>query len=78
MNNQRSEVKSENFTQLVCKTRQQMSSEFGWRSVQTFRTKLRQNGIKLPSGSITPKWQKIIYDKLGYPHGVSKKDFEDV
>jgi hypothetical protein len=61
-----------------CKSRQQIAEEYQWRSVQTFRTKLRQNGIKLPSGSISPKWQKVIYDILGYPPGVLRKDYDDV
>lgn len=78
MNIQHLQVPAKKISRPGCMTRQQITAEYEWRSVQTFRTKLEQNGIELPSGSISPKWQKTIYDKLGYPPGVSKKDFEDV
>lgn len=79
MKNHRSENNSNKSYLLPnCKTRQQMTAEFGWRSVQTFRTKLRQYGIDLPSGSITPKCQKTIYEKLGYPLGVLREDYLNV
>ena len=60
-----------------CKTRQEIAAEYGW-SVQTLRTKLKANNIFLPSGLITPKWQKIIYEELGYPASVAKSQYEDV
>jgi hypothetical protein len=41
-----------------------------------FKSKLEQHGITLPGGSITPAWQKVIYEKLGYPEGVNKDDLE--
>lgn len=78
MKNHHSEKNVKIFIAPSCKTRQQLSAEFGWRSLQTFRTKLRQNGIELPSGSITLKWQKIIYDKLGYPPGITREDYLNV
>lgn len=74
----RSKLNSKNILQSGCKTRQQITAEYGWRSVQTLRTKLIQNEIKLPNGSITPKWQKIIYDCLGYPPGVPKTAYLEV
>jgi len=49
------------------KTRKQMASEYGV-SVKTFRKYLRKNNIKLPAGNISPKYQEIIYKKLGNPH----------
>ena len=58
------------------KTRYQMAEEFGWGSPKTFKSKLEQHGITLPGGSITPAWQKVIYEKLGYPEGVNKDDLE--
>lgn len=61
-----------------CKTRQQIAAEYGWRSLQTLRNKLKQNKIDLPSGSITPKWQKVIYETFGYPSSVQKEDYKDV
>ena len=54
-----------------------MAAEYNL-SVQTFRNKLRQNGINLPPGSIMPKWQKVIYERLGYPAGVNKEHYKDV
>lgn len=32
----------------------------------------------LPQGLISPKWQKIIYEALGYPPGVSRSDYREV
>ncbi len=44
----------------------------------TFYRLLDAKGIKLPSTLLNRKHQKIIYDELGYPYGISKKDFQDV
>jgi len=57
------------------KTRQQIALEFGF-SYPTFWRKLKEYGIDLPKGLICPRWQEIIYDKLGYPPGVSGKIHE--
>ena len=78
MNNYRSDFNSNNSPKIEIKTRQQIAEEYGWKSVQTLRTKLRQYEIELPNGSITPKWQKIIYDCLGYPSGISKSTYKEV
>ena len=64
-------------TCLGCKTRQQIAGEYGF-CEQTLRRKLRLHSIKLPRGLVTPKWQKVIYEALGYPPGVSKTDYEHV
>jgi hypothetical protein len=60
------------------KTRQQIAGEYGFRSVKTLRTKLLMLEIKLPPGLICPKWQKVIYEALGYPPGVLKSDYQEV
>jgi hypothetical protein len=57
------------------KTRQQMALEFNF-SYLTFYRKLKQHGIDPPKGLICPKWQKIIYECLGYPPGITRKAFE--
>lgn len=78
MNNLRPEDNPKSYLLPSSKSRQQMAEEFGWRSVKTFNAKLEQNEIDLPSGSITPKWQKEIYSKLGYPACVSKEAYLNV
>jgi hypothetical protein len=54
------------YPSLGSKTRQQMAHEFNF-SYPTFWRKLKEHGIDLPKGLICPKWQTIIYEKLGYP-----------
>ena len=78
MNRQRPENNSKSYLLPSCKTRQQMAEEFGWRSVKTFKTKIEKSEINLPSGSITLKWQKLIYEEFGYPPSVSKDAYKDV
>lgn len=78
MKNHRSENNPKGYLLPGCKTRQQMTDEFGWRSVKTFKTKLEKSGINLPSGSITLKWQKLIYEEFGYPPDVAKDAYKDV
>jgi hypothetical protein len=51
------------------KTRQQMALEFNF-SYSTFWRKLKEYGIDLPKGLICPKYQKKIYDALGYPQAI--------
>ncbi len=57
------------------KTRQQIALEFDF-SYLTLWRRLNDYEIDPPKGLIGPKWQKIIYEKLGYPPGVFRKDFE--
>jgi hypothetical protein len=64
-------------TPVTCKTRQQIADQYGF-SRQTLWRKLRRHGIELPPGLICPKWQKLIYNTLGYPSGISYKDYEQV
>lgn len=49
------------------KTRQQMAFEYKI-STRTLSRWLKKLDIDLPSGNITPKYQKIIYEKLGNPY----------
>ncbi|MCF8280377.1 MAG: hypothetical protein K9J45_08275 [Bacteroidales bacterium] len=58
-------------------TRQQIAVKYQW-SAQTLKAKIKQSGIELPAGLISPKWQKEIFNLLGYPPGVLKSDYEDV
>ena len=58
------------------KTRQQMAGEYSL-TVKPWIKKVKDAGIHLPKGRISPRWQKRIYEALGYPPGISKKDFED-
>ncbi len=58
------------------KTRQEIANEYDFSTVTLWR-KLKRNNIQLPPGLISPKFQKKIYDVLGYPIGISKGDFEN-
>jgi len=53
----------------IAKTREQMATEYGVH-VRTFTRWLKKYEIELPSGNITPKYQKIIYQVLGNPYSV--------
>lgn len=57
------------------KTRKQMAAEYNM-GVVTFWRKLNKEKIEIPSGLITRKWQQVIYERFGYPRGLSKRDFE--
>lgn len=65
------------FTSVSCKTRKEIANEYGF-STQTLWRKLLLHDIELSAGLICPKWQKLIYDKLGYPLSISCKDYEHV
>ena len=59
-------MKSSSYYLSPTKTRLQIADEYQVH-VRTFSRWLRKHDIKLPSGNITPKYQKIIYDTLGKP-----------
>jgi hypothetical protein len=48
------------------KTRTMIADEYGIHR-KTFERKLKQAGIILPVGNISPKFQKIIYEYFGDP-----------
>jgi hypothetical protein len=52
------------------KTRQQIAQEYGL-SYSTFWRRLKYHKIELPPGLINLKWQKEIYEKMGYPPEVA-------
>lgn len=47
-------------------TREQLADMYGW-STKTFRKLLKDAGIVVPSGTITPKTLEMITSKLGNP-----------
>ncbi len=59
------------------KTREQIAMEFGV-TAKTLKCKLEAKGIFLPNGRVSLYWQKRIYGALGYPSGVSKKDYAEI
>ena len=59
------------------RTRQQVAAEYGL-SYTTLWRRLKQHGVIVPPGLLSLRWQKKIFETLGYPHGVDKKDFENV
>lgn len=54
------------------KTRKQIALEYGI-SERTLRRYLKKLEIEIPSGNLTPKSQKIIYENLGYPKSLLEK-----
>jgi hypothetical protein len=47
-------------------TRFELAAGYGI-TPETFRKRLKREGIRLPPGFITPKWLDIIIVKIGYP-----------
>lgn len=54
------------------KSRDEMAQEYGLHRT-TFNRKLKDAGIVLPSGLISPKHQEIIYNSLGMPDNLPLK-----
>jgi hypothetical protein len=59
------------------KSRKGIAAEYGITS-KTLLKKLRGKSIQLPNGRVDIRHQKIIYDALSYPPGVSKHDYDGV
>ncbi|MEO1257430.1 MAG: hypothetical protein AAFZ15_01490 [Bacteroidota bacterium] len=59
------------------KTRQQIATEYEI-STKTLMGKLKATGIELPRGRVSLFWLKKIYESLGYPLCISKKDYEGI
>ncbi len=58
----------------------QIAQEFH-RSPKTLYNHIKKNERlrnEIQSGLQPPKKQKLIYEELGYPPGVNKKDYENV
>lgn len=55
------------------KTRQQIAEEYGIHR-NTLYKKLKEKGIKLPTGLLMPPDIKKIYDTLGYPEQILKQE----
>ena len=47
-----------------CISRQELANMYGV-CRRTIMSRLKDNGITLPPGLITPKWQELIFAKLG-------------
>ena len=64
----------------ILKTLSRMASEFGFTPKTLTRHIRREDRLKdeIKPGIQTPRKQKLIYDVLGYPPGVNRKDYEFV
>ncbi|GAB4250268.1 MAG: hypothetical protein Kow0027_13540 [Saprospiraceae bacterium] len=62
---------------LRLKTRKQISAELGIHP-STLRRRLRALNRELPTGDVSPKDQKFIYELYGYPKSVNKDDYKNV
>ncbi len=63
--------------ELLVKTLHQIAAEYGI-SYQTLHRRIDNLKIELPSGLLFPIHQKLIYEALGYPNGVSKADYASI
>jgi hypothetical protein len=51
---------------LTLKTRLQIANEYGVH-VRTLSRWILKHDLIIPEGLLTPRYQKIIYEKIGYP-----------
>lgn len=63
-------------TKLFIKTREALAREYGM-CRKTFRKEMKALGYDFPR-TLTPPWQKLIYEELGYPDGVERADYVKV
>jgi len=54
---------------MSAKSKTQIAMEYGI-SIKTLSRWLKQVGLHIPRGAITPLNQRLIYRKLGKPNGV--------
>ena len=59
------------------KTRIQIAAEYQI-SQDTLRRRLGRSQVALPTGSILPAHQRLLYERLGYPAGVDPADYADI
>jgi hypothetical protein len=59
------------------KTRQNIADEYNI-STKILKMKLEAKGLELPKGRVSLRWQKRIYETLGYPRCISKHDYENI
>lgn len=62
---------------MQCKTREQVAKEYGI-STKTLSRKLAAKGIDLPKGLIFPRWQKLIYQQLGWPDSLDQAKYDSI
>lgn len=56
------------------KTRQEMANELNYTDIKTFMRHLVRERVVLPTYVLlTPRYQKRVYEVLGYPEGVEKE-----
>jgi hypothetical protein len=55
-----------NFEKKYAKSKKQIAEEYGI-CTKTLTKWLKEERISFKRGLISPKWQEIIYKKLGYP-----------
>ncbi len=60
---------------IKAKTRQEIAALLGI-TTDTLRRRLKENGIALPHGLVSPQQQKLIFDALWYPDGCPKEVYE--
>ena len=59
------------------KYKNEIAAEYGF-CLRTLTNKLKSYGIKIERGLVSLEKQKVIYECLGYPPGISEESFADV
>jgi DNA invertase Pin-like site-specific DNA recombinase len=59
---------------IKAKTRQEIADLLGI-STDTLRRRIKENGIVLPHGLVSPQQQKLVFDALWYPAAHPKEAY---
>jgi hypothetical protein len=59
------------------KYKKEIADEYGW-DRKTFYNKLKEHDLSIGRGLLSPAQQKQVYEYLGYPSGVTEKDYKNV
>lgn len=56
------------------KYKKEIAAEYGLKP-RTFHNRLKRYHLIVPRGLVSPRDQKRVYERLGYPIGVNEDDF---
>jgi hypothetical protein len=59
------------------KTRAQIAAEYQV-SPSTLRRRINKARLAIPAGTIFPAYQRLLYERLGYPGGVDSADYAEI
>jgi len=62
---------------MKAKTLQEIAEELGL-STSSFYRRRKKKHLVVPTGVVTPWWQKVIYELFWYPNEATKKEMENL